>query len=157
AMEDMMHITRLVNTEVGWLGFATHIGQDNVGRDIYRVSEVYLPHQEVHGATVEMQPEHLEKAMLEIIGTLGGEKYDQLRVWGHSHVNMATSPSSQDDTTLDWLADSVNDFFIAIRTNKSGSVQVDVGYPHTWSYVNVPHRLEGAQSERLDMWRGLVD
>ena len=45
---------------------------------------------------------------------------------GHSHVNMSTSPSGQDDKQMEVFADSNDDFFIRIITNKQGNLRLDI-------------------------------
>lgn len=48
-----------------------------------------------------------------------------MKVWGHSHVKMATSPSGQDEKQFEELAKNSDDFFIRIITNKTGSLRLD--------------------------------
>ena len=56
----------------------------------------------------------------------GVEKWNNMRVWGHSHVNMATFASGQDEKQMDLFIENSNDFFIRIIANKKEDFKIDI-------------------------------
>lgn len=53
-------------------------------------------------------------------------KRKQLRIHGHSHVNMMTAPSGTDDTQLLRLIDEVDDYFIQLIINHNMNYKVNI-------------------------------
>ena len=109
--------------EIGWLGCAKRHGNN------YVITDVFLFKQEVHSATTEITTEGLSEFAMELMKhdeENGIEIWNNLRVWGHSHVNMATSPSGQDEKQIDVFMENDNDFFIRLIGNKHGSLRIDV-------------------------------
>jgi hypothetical protein len=118
AYEDMfILVDECCSKEVGWVGTV-----DRVGRD-YLIREVFLVAQEVHATTCEITPDGLAEFAAEILPLRGIEVANAIRFWGHSHVNMGTSPSGQDDAQLRELAASCGDFFVRGILNKSGRME----------------------------------
>lgn len=104
--------------EIGWLGFV-----DKRENNVYVIEDVFLVKQKVHSATTEMDPNALADLAVELMKTEEGRaKYNKLRLWGHSHVNMSTGASSQDDNQMDDFATS--DYFIRLIGNKRGEWNV---------------------------------
>lgn len=107
--------------EIGWLGTARR--NDN----IYIIDDVFLFEQEVHGATTEINPEGLSKFAEELLQKPEGmDIWNNMKVWGHSHVNMSTSPSGQDDKQMETFSQNGHDWFIRIIANKNGSLRIDL-------------------------------
>ena len=106
------------SNEVAWHGVAARV--DGTELNEYVISDVVVYPQTVTGATVEMDEENYAKW---IILNDGDERFESLRMQGHSHVNMGTSPSPTDikhqGEILDQLTD--DDFYIFMILNKSGS------------------------------------
>lgn len=103
--------------EIGWLGFVRK--EDNN----YIIEDVFLMKQKVHAATTEIDAEGLANLAVELMKTEEGrEKYNKLRLWGHSHVNMSTGASSQDDRQMEDFATA--DYFIRLIGNKKGEWNV---------------------------------
>lgn len=108
--------------EVGWLGTAyKDEGENNI-----HISDVFLFDQEVHSTTTEITPEGLSTFAEKILEEADGmDIWNNLKVWGHSHVNMSVSPSGQDDNQMSTFADGGHDWFIRIIANKKGDMRVD--------------------------------
>lgn len=99
--------------EVAWHCTA-HRVEDKVGQ--YIVSDVLVYPQEVTGATVNTDQAEYEKWMMD----LDDDTFNNLRMQGHSHVNMGTTPSSVDLEHQEKIVQQLEDdmFYIFIIWNK---------------------------------------
>lgn len=122
ALNKMNEYIEQCSLEIGWLGCA-----ERLENGIY-ISDVFLFKQEVHSATTEITTEGLNEFAMELMNTCedGMEIWNNMRVWGHSHVNMPTSPSGQDDKQIEVFMENDNDFFIRIIGNKKGELRIDL-------------------------------
>lgn len=102
--------------EIGWMGFVKKV--PNVG---YLITDFVLIKQEVAASTTEIDP----SALLELWGQISPEQQADLKIWGHSHVNMAPNPSGQDDSQMDYFKDG-NDWFIRLITNKAKVINITI-------------------------------
>ncbi len=120
AYEDMFEIVSQSDKEVGWLGTVRKLGRD------FLVEEIFLFEQEVHATTCEITPEGLAKVAQELIYSRpdGMDVCNRLCFWGHSHVNMGTSPSGQDEVQLKELASNAEEVFIRAILNKAGRIEI---------------------------------
>lgn len=104
--------------EVAWHGVA-HRGEDE-SKDEYIISDIMVYPQTVTGASVDMDT---EKYAMWLMENAEDERFDNIHMQGHSHVNMPTSPSSVDlahqEEILNMLGD--DDFYIFMIWNKSFS------------------------------------
>jgi len=115
----MKYIVDNVNDEVGWLGAVEVIGNN------YTITDIYLPRQEVNGATCELAPEGMQELAQWMIDNGHAEKVDKVHFWGHSHVNMGVTPSHQDcQQSEEKLRDFGGTFFIRAICNKAGLMSV---------------------------------
>lgn len=120
ALKDMYLLTKLVNTEISWMGTVSRIGDD------FLIEEIFLLTQQVSAATTEIMTEGLGELATEIMTQhpdTGVEMLNKLRLWGHSHVYMGTTPSGQDDKQMDEFEESCDDFFIRQIVNKKGRME----------------------------------
>lgn len=101
--------------EVAWHGVAHRLDGDG---DDYIITDILVYPQEVTGATVEMDT---EKYAMWLQENDEDERFYNIHMQGHSHVNMAPSPSSVDlnhqEEILSQLGD--DDFYIFMIYNKS--------------------------------------
>lgn len=102
--------------EIGWLGFVKKC--PGAG---YLITDVVLLKQEVHATTTEIDP----AALLDFWAQTPVEQQADIKLWGHSHVNMSPSPSGQDDSQMDYFKDG-NDWFIRLITNKKGDMNITI-------------------------------
>jgi len=129
--------------EVGWLGTAHKHG------NTYIIDDVMLFDQEVHSTTTEITPEGLSSFGEKILNTKNGiELWNSIKVWGHSHVNMSTFASHQDDEQMKVFSDSGHDFFIRIIGNKKDEMRIDL-YEYTTGviYHHIPWLIEKTEEE----------
>ena len=110
----------LSDGEIGWLAF---VERYQAG---FLITDCVLLKQEVHSTTTEIDP----MALIEFWNDTAPEQQAKIKMWGHSHVNMSTSPSGQDDSQMDYFKDG-NPWFIRLITNKKREYHIDVfDYEH---------------------------
>lgn len=102
--------------EIGWLAFVEKF--DNQG---FLITDCVLLEQEVHSTTTEITPEGL----LKFWNNTPIEQQCKIKMWGHSHVNMGVSPSSQDNSQMEYFKDG-NPWFIRLITNKKREYHIDI-------------------------------
>lgn len=119
ALYKMRYYIDNTDKEIGWLGYVSKLSDNQ-----YLIEDVFLLKQKVHSATTEIDAEALAKLATDLIkqGEEGMTLYNKIRMWGHSHVNMSTGASGQDDRQMDEFATS--DFYIRLIGNKRGEWNV---------------------------------
>lgn len=119
AWQTIRYIVAQCSAEVGWLGLVEYYAESNV----YLITDIFVPPQEVTGVTTEIESD----AMAELANKLLDQDIDtsKLYYWGHSHVNMGVSPSTQDERQLDEYLEHCPVFIRGIY-NKKGDSKVDV-------------------------------
>lgn len=116
AYKKMLYIVKLSNKEIGWLGLV-----EKQQGNVLKIKDVYLFRQQVGATTCEITPEGIEEVVINLLQLENGEELiENLKLWGHSHVNMATCPSSQDIRQLDSFEQNGNEWFLGVIVNKSG-------------------------------------
>ena len=107
--------------EIGWLATA-----ERVDKDFY-IEDTFLFKQEVSCVTTEIKEDGLNEFAMELMQHENGvEIWNKMRVWGHSHVNMGTNPSGQDNDQMKLFLENPNDFFIRIIGNKKEEFKIDI-------------------------------
>lgn len=125
ALLKMNLITELATTEAGWFGFVTQLDLTT-----YLVDDVWLGQQQAHGAECEIDKNAILDMATQLMQEPDGEqKLNRLRLWGHSHVNMGVTPSATDNDTFKGYYNDVEDFFVMLIMNKSGSIRCDLALP----------------------------
>lgn len=102
--------------EIGWLAFVEQFDKQG-----FLITDCALLKQEVHSTTTEITAEGL----LEFWNAVAPEKHEQIKLWGHSHVNMSVNPSGQDDSQMEYFKDG-NPWFIRLITNKKREYYIDI-------------------------------
>jgi len=102
-------------SEVAWHGTVTRLGNNE-----FVIEDVFVYPQEVTGATVNTD----QKAYTEWLYSLDDDTFNQIRMQGHSHVNMGVSPSSVDDKHRQQILDQLEPdmFYVFMIWNKSLTV-----------------------------------
>jgi len=125
ALRKMQYYVEHSKLEIGWLGTAWISGPNEI-----TVGDTLLFEQEVHSTTCEITPAGLAKVATELIQTKPKEERNQilgnLRLWGHSHVNMSVSPSGQDDDQMYEFAANGGDWMLRVICNKKGDMKFDM-------------------------------
>lgn len=107
-------LLREFDKEVAWHGVATR--GDNPELDEYLIEDILVYPQEVTGATVTTDQEKYQTWLYEH----DDDVFNNIRMQGHSHVNMGTSPSSVDLALYEKILSQLDDdmFYIFVIWNK---------------------------------------
>lgn len=137
AMEKIRALTAACDIEIGALGIVDLVHKDANGRHIYKVYDIFVPEQECSATVTRMTTGALGDLLRELTDEwskeLGEEAgfdraiaiKDHLFYWWHSHVNMATGPSGQDEREFTEQASGHNAFFMSIG-NKRGDLHCNI-------------------------------
>lgn len=123
----------LDDLEIGWMGTVERDGND------FKVTDIFVPEQDVHATTTEITPEGLDKLINKLLDEDRFDCINNMKLWGHSHVNMGVTPSYQDKITAQELS-TKDGFFIRLIANKKNMIKIDL-----WDYD------KGIEYENLDM------
>lgn len=119
----MQALVRKFEKEVAWHGVAFR-GED-AEKDEYIIKDILVYPQKVTGASVEMDTEEYAKWIEE---NIEDERFFDIRMQGHSHVNMGVTPSSVDlahqEEILYQLSDKM--FYIFMIWNKKGDRNIKI-------------------------------
>lgn len=122
AWQKMCALLKAFDKEVAWHGVCERVDGEETA---YLVSDIVVYPQTVSGTTVEMDTGAYAMWLME---NDEDERFTHLRMQGHSHVNMGTTPSSVDLThqqeILDQLGD--DDFYVFVIYNKKMEYNVKI-------------------------------
>ena len=117
-LEKIKYIVAECKTEIGWWGPVERTPEGD-----FLIKDIFVPRQEVSGTETLISEESMVAMFMEYAAQ-GGDT-DELYYWGHSHVNMAVSPSGQDETQVQKFLSGCKYFIREIR-NKADAVKMDV-------------------------------
>jgi len=145
--------------EVGWYG-VVDVMQDGS----YLVRDILYPkHSAMESATCEISPEG-EAEMLDLLFKEGREDdIPKAKVfWGHSHHNMTTSPSQQDENQAMSIMKQNKNLCIRAICNKRGEMNLTVfDYKQSVKFENVPFSVEEESEEvariRIQNIKSIID
>lgn len=152
AYQKMTALISQCSKEIGWHGVCSRDGLT------FYINDLLMFPQTVTGATVTTD-DYAYQAWLE---ELTDEEINNCRYYGHSHVNMATSPSGTDDNYQNDLMQNIRDYYIFGIHNKKGEMwwniydiennilyekaDIDVVYPindaETWAAAQIQVNVE---------------
>lgn len=118
----MTSLIREFSTEVAWHGIA-HRDEDET-KDVYYITDILVYPQKVTGGNVETDQDAYQTWLY----GLSDEQFSNLRMQGHSHVNMGTTPSSVDLTQQGKILEQMRGdmFYIFMIWNKSHSKNIKI-------------------------------
>lgn len=121
AWQKMQALIKDFSKEVAWHGLA-YRGEE--GKDEYFITDILVYPQEVTGAEVKTDQAEYETWLM----TQEDDVFNNIRMQGHSHVNMATNPSSVDNSLYERLLEQLDDtmFYIFLIYNKKGDKTVKI-------------------------------
>lgn len=115
----------ICSQEVSWLGIV-----ERYEKNVFLIRDIHLLKQECGWANTEIDSMDLQRLWTELrqSGVLSVETQDRvgLYMWGHSHHNMGTSPSSVDEKQMEYFLTSNPPYFIRIIGNKKGEYKTDL-------------------------------
>ncbi len=151
AMFKMHAFVSGIGYEVGWLGTAVREKRQTI------VNDVYLFNQGVSGGHTEITTDSLFNFASELLRKPKGEEaFNNIRFWGHSHVNGSVYPSTQDDEQMDVFRDRGSEFFLRGIFNRRGEVNLSLfDWRRGYAIHDVPWRLRGPALPSLDELRAL--
>lgn len=122
AWTKMQALIREFDKEVAWHGVARR-GTDET-KDEYFIDDIMVYPQEVTGATVNTDQEKYEMWLMQH----DDEVFNNIRMQGHSHVNMGVSPSSVDTTHQEKILEQLEDdmFYIFVIWNKKNDKTIKI-------------------------------
>lgn len=102
------------DTEIAWHGTVV---RNNM---VFLITDIFMYPQHVCSSTVESHDEDYPKWVTE----LPDDVFNNMRLQGHSHVNMSTGPSGTDESYYHDLIKHVQDFYIVMINNKAGKLML---------------------------------
>ena len=108
------------NEELAWLCVVERMDETT-----FRIEDVMLFEQEVTAVTANICEKALNDFGSMLIQTGRTDLFNKIRGWGHSHVNMAVSPSGTDEDTFKQFY-STCEYFIRLIGNKKGEMRLDL-------------------------------
>lgn len=118
----MMTLVREFDKEVAWHGIVKR--SEDTTKDEYIISDILVYPQEVTGATVNTNQEKYQMWLM----NHDDEVFNNIRMQGHSHVNMSTTPSSVDISLYERILDQMDDdmFYIFLIWNKRNEKTIKI-------------------------------
>ena len=115
-------LVREFDKEVAWHGIAMR--GDDPEKDEYIISDILVYPQEVTGATVTTDQEKYQMWLYQH----DDDVFNNIRMQGHSHVNMGTSPSGVDLSLYEKILSQLDDdmFYIFLIWNKRGEKTIKI-------------------------------
>ena len=114
AYDKMMALVNHFSTEIAWHGLVNRIDATH-----FEIYDIMVYPQTVTGANVETDQAKYQMWLMDP-DIHSDEEFSHIRMQGHSHVNMATSPSGVDLSNQERMLDtfSADDYFIFLIWNK---------------------------------------
>lgn len=115
AWQKMQALIKGFDKEVAWHGTAFR-GEN--GTDDYFITDILVYPQEVTGATVNTDQEKYQMWLM----NHDDDVFNNIRMQGHSHVNMGVTPSGVDTSLYERILEQLDDdmFYIFLIYNKRG-------------------------------------
>ncbi len=114
AFAKMAALIQQFSTEIAWHGV---VYRDDEAPDVFHITDILVYPQIVSGATVNTDQDAYQTWLY----SFDDEVFSHIRMQGHSHVNMAVSPSGTDIEHQEKLLAQVgdDDYYIFMIWNKS--------------------------------------
>jgi hypothetical protein len=118
-----LKITALVDqcpNEIAWHGVVTRESEDS-----FKIVDVLVYPQSVTGATVQsIEPDYTNWLMAH-----DDAVFNNIRMQGHSHVNMGVTPSGVDMNQMNGILEQEPEYYIFQIMNKRGQIWTEIHLP----------------------------
>jgi len=140
----MLALVQHVSDEIAWHGFV-----ERKADDLFLITDIVVYPQTVTATNVNTDQERYQRWIMEI----DDDKFNNLRMQGHSHVNMSTSPSSVDLNHQEQILQQLtgDTFYIFIIWNKRGEHHIKIYDFATNTLYEDRDITVGVVSEDFDM------
>lgn len=117
----MIALVRDFNSEIAWHGIAKRCEDEE---NAYIISDILVYPQEVTGATVTTDQQKYQMWLM----NHDDEVFNNIRMQGHSHVNMGVTPSAVDTTLYEKIREQLDEtmFYIFLIWNKKGDKTIKI-------------------------------
>lgn len=133
----MQALVQLCDKEIGWHGTVSYDPECNA----YTIEDIFVFPQEITGTTVQSIDEEYGLWLSEF----SDEAFNKLRLHGHSHVNMGTTPSGTDDNYQQTLLADIEDFYIFLILNKKNEYNIflyDIAHNAMYDKTDIDYDTE---------------
>jgi len=118
----MKWVAAMIDNHSEEIGFYGVVERDG---NIFTITDIFYPkHELVTSTTCEIDPEGMRNIMMYLMDNHRDADIGNLKMWGHSHVNMGISPSGQDETQAMTLVKDNGDYLIRLIANKKGEMGI---------------------------------
>jgi hypothetical protein len=114
AYEKVTTICQTIDIEIAWHGVVTK------EKDTYIIEDILVYPQEATPVTVTSNDDDYPSWLHNLPDNI----FNKIRLQGHSHVNMATTPSGTDVINRDDILTQVTDYYIFMIFNKKNSINI---------------------------------
>lgn len=146
----MYTLINCFSTEIGWRGIV-----DNSEKDIYIIKDILVFPQTVTGATVTTEDDEYN----EWKAKLSDDEFNNMRFYGHSHVNMSVTPSTVDMTERSGIISQFGDdgYVIFGIFNKKGDWSWELYDMKTGMVYNEDDLIVDVLMDSGSLWTFLND
>ena len=118
----MTSLVSMFTDEVGWHGIAYR--GDDESKDDYYITDIIVYPQEVTGSTVTPDQKEYQNWLM----SHDDDVFNNIRMQGHSHVNMGVTPSGVDTNFYEEILSQLTDdmFYIFMIWNKRGEKTIKI-------------------------------
>lgn len=134
---EMKALVSECDKEIGWLCLSRKVF--GVGYEVYELIPVK---QEITACTTDLNEKGLQEVYESFVANGRAEELNNIRFWGHSHVNMNPTPSGTDEDTFNEYINDCKDYFIRFILNKKGNYSLDLAdYNEGLIYTDLKYEL----------------
>lgn len=147
AHSKMWSLVKMCDIEISWL--STVIREDNGD---FLITDVIVPEQTCSSATTEIDKSGVNNMIEEMLNEGRGKDLNDMKCWGHSHVDMNVKPSHTDEGQTKEFLDKRKDFFIRLICNKRGDMGCSVYLRDENLILHEPKIIVEDGFENYDDW-----
>lgn len=146
ATDKMIYLVDKCDKEIAWHGLVTH----DKAKNTYVIEDIIVYPQTATATTVTTD----DAEIANWFNSLADEIFFKIRLQGHSHVNMSTSPSRTDITYYNQLLQNLgdDDFYIFMILNKKNNLFINI-YDYSQNVIFEEKDITILYEEELDPYK----